>query len=43
MQPGDVPVTYADIRKAKKMLGYNPKTSIEKGIKEFVEWYKALP
>jgi UDP-glucuronate 4-epimerase len=38
-QPGDVPITYANISKAKRMLGYNPKTSIEKGIKEFVEWY----
>lgn len=40
IQPGDVPVTYADIKKAKKMLGYNPKTSIEEGIKKFIDWYK---
>lgn len=40
LQPGDVPITYADIKKAKKMLGYNPKFSIEEGIKNFVEWYK---
>jgi UDP-glucuronate 4-epimerase len=40
MQPGDVDTTYADISKAKKLLGYNPKTSFENGMKEFVEWYK---
>ena len=37
---GDVPITYADISKAKRLLGWQPKTSIEKGIKRFVEWYK---
>jgi len=40
-QPGDVSITYADISKAKKMLGYQPKVKIEEGIKRFVEWYKA--
>lgn len=40
MQPGDVERTYADISKAKKLLGYNPKTSFEKGIENFVIWYK---
>jgi UDP-glucuronate 4-epimerase len=40
MQPGDVEVTYADIRKARKLLGYKPVTSFEQGMKEFVEWYK---
>lgn len=40
MQPGDVDRTYADITKAKQMIGYNPKTSFEDGIKKFVEWYK---
>jgi len=38
-QPGDVPVTCADISKAKKMLGYKPTTSIERGIENFVKWY----
>ncbi len=33
-------VTSADITKAKKMLGYSPKTNIEEGIRNFVEWYK---
>jgi UDP-glucuronate 4-epimerase len=40
MQPGDVDTTYADIRKAKKLLGYNPSTSFEEGMKQLVEWYK---
>ncbi len=39
-QPGDVPITYADIEKAKSMLQYNPTTKIEKGIELFVKWYK---
>ena len=40
MQPGDVERTYADISKAKTLIGYEPKTSFEDGIKKFVEWYK---
>ncbi len=39
-QPGDVPVTYADVSKAKKLLGYEPVVRIEEGIKNFVNWYK---
>lgn len=39
MQPGDVDRTYADISKAKELIGYNPKTSFKQGIKKFVEWY----
>ncbi len=38
-QPGDVSITYADISKAKQELNYNPQTSIEEGIQEFIEWY----
>ena len=41
-QPGDVPVTYADISKARRLLGYNPQTSIEDGIAAFVEWFKEV-
>ena len=41
MQPGDVPVTYADISKARRMLGYNPTTKIEDGIPKFVDWYRS--
>lgn len=40
MQPGDVPITYADISKARAMLGYNPKTSIEEGMKKVIDWYE---
>lgn len=40
MQMGDVPVTYADITKARRMLGYKPHTLIEDGITKFVSWFK---
>ena len=40
MQPGDVPVTFADISKARKLLNYNPTTKIEQGIPKFVEWFR---
>ena len=40
MQPGDVERTFADISKAKELIGYNPKTSFKKGIENFVKWYK---
>ena len=39
MQPGDVKKTYANINKAKDSLNFNPKTSINEGVKSFVEWY----
>ena len=40
-QPGDVPITYADITKARAQLGYNPSVKIEIGIPKFVEWFRA--
>lgn len=40
MQKGDVPVTYADITKARRLLGYNPSTPIEEGITKFVAWFR---
>jgi UDP-glucuronate 4-epimerase len=40
-QPGDVPVTYANIDKARLLLGYDPQTKIEAGISKFVAWFKA--
>lgn len=40
MQPGDFRASLADISKAKKLLGYSPKTSIAEGILRFVEWYR---
>lgn len=40
IQPGDVPETYADIAKAKKILGFEPKTRLENGIPQFIKWYR---
>ena len=40
LQPGDVPVTFADISKANQLLGYRPQVKIEQGIKLFAEWYQ---
>jgi UDP-glucuronate 4-epimerase len=40
-QPGDVPQTFADVSKARKLLGYDPRTPIEEGIRHFVEWFKS--
>lgn len=40
MQPGDVNKTSGDITKARKLLNYEPKTSIEEGVQRFVDWYK---
>jgi len=42
-QPGDVPLTCADISKARRILGYNPSTRIEKGIPLFIDWLKRNP
>ncbi len=39
-QPGDVPITWASIEKAKRLLGYSPKTSMEQGLRNFVDWYR---
>jgi len=40
LQPGDVPITYADISKAQAKLGYRPKVKAEQGIPLFVEWFR---
>jgi UDP-glucuronate 4-epimerase len=40
-QPGDVPLTWADISKAGKLLGYRPKTALEDGLRKFVAWYRS--
>ncbi len=40
-QPGDVPITWASIEKAKRLLGYSPKTSMEQGLRSFVDWYRS--
>ena len=40
MQEGDVNITFADITKAKELIGYQPKITLEKGISNFIEWYR---
>jgi len=39
-QPGDVPITFADVSKAKKLWGWKPQVPIEEGIRRFVEWFR---
>ena len=41
MQAGDVQRTYADVRKARELLGYNPATHFADGIEVFASWYEA--
>src|SRR6185369_14665657 len=38
-QPGDMPLTCADISKARKLLGYNPTTDLRKGLSKFIDWF----
>ena len=38
-QPGDVPKTFADISKAKQLLGYNPQTQLHDGLNKFYDWF----
>lgn len=40
-QPGDVPLTFANVDKARRLLGYNPSTTIEAGLAKFAEWFLA--
>lgn len=40
MQPGDVPVTYADTSELEHDFGFRPKTSLREGLRKFAEWYK---
>ena len=40
MQEGDVPETYADVEDLRRAVGYAPSTSIEVGVRRFVEWYR---
>ena len=40
-QPGDMEVTYADISRARRLLGYNPQKPIREGIRLFAEWFKS--
>lgn len=41
-QPGDVPITYADITRSKEKLGYNPSVSLEEGLEIFVQWLRGI-
>ena len=41
MQPGDVNITYADVSKARKMLGYAPSMDFEEGVQRFYEWMRS--
>ena len=41
LQPGDVPVTWADVDDLVRDIGYQPRTTVEEGIARFVEWYRA--
>lgn len=41
MQPGDVPVTYADTEALQRDYGYCPTTTLREGLRKFAEWYKA--
>jgi UDP-glucuronate 4-epimerase len=41
IQPGDVPITYANIDDLMKDTGFKPEVSIEEGIKRFVDWYRS--
>ena len=40
MQPGDVPVTYADTSALERDFGFKPSTSLREGLRKFAEWYK---
>lgn len=40
MQPGDVPVTYADTSALENDFGFKPSTSLRDGLRKFAEWYK---
>jgi UDP-glucuronate 4-epimerase len=39
-QPGDVPITFADVDKARRLLGYEPKVPIREGLRRYVAWYR---
>lgn len=41
-QPGDVPLTFADVKRAGEILGYQPQTPFSEGIKRFVDWYQGI-
>ncbi len=42
MQPGDVPITYADITRAREEIGYSPEIAIEEGVEKFIKWFREI-
>ena len=40
MQPGDVPITYADTTVLQRDFGFRPSTTLREGLRKFAEWYK---
>ena len=40
LQPGDVPLTFANVEKARQKLGYNPRTPMEEGLSRFAGWFR---
>ncbi|MGH9794578.1 MAG: GDP-mannose 4,6-dehydratase [Candidatus Acidiferrales bacterium] len=43
LQPGDVPLTWADVSKSARLLGYKPATQLDEGLRRFVAWYRSAP
>jgi len=42
VQPGDMPLTWAEISKAGRLLGYQPRTQLTDGLQQFVAWYRTV-
>ncbi|MGH9817512.1 MAG: GDP-mannose 4,6-dehydratase, partial [Candidatus Acidiferrales bacterium] len=43
LQPGDVPLTWADVTKSARLLGYKPAMQLDEGLRRFVAWYRSAP
>lgn len=43
LQPGDVPLTWADVSKSARLLAYKPATQLDEGLRRFVAWYRSAP
>ena len=43
LQPGDVPLTWADVTKSARQLGYKPATQFDEGLRRFVAWFRSVP
>ena len=43
VQPGDVPVTFASLEKAERLLGFRPRVTLREGLRRSVEWYRSQP